>query len=73
MEETFEAGGYKLEDRGARWIEAYVRLQARGDSLAGTAGDLGCGAAVGNRLSATNRGRGIQLWPLWQTPFNNAE
>src|SRR6266849_689241 len=27
MEETFEAGGYKLEDRGARWIEAYVRLK----------------------------------------------
>ena len=21
---------------------------------------------------ATNRGRGIKLWPLWQTPFNNA-
>src|SRR5205807_3433381 len=20
----------------------------------------------------TNRGRGIKLWPLWQTPFNNA-
>src|SRR5882762_6344094 len=27
MEETFEAGGYKLEDRDARWIEAYVRLK----------------------------------------------
>src|SRR5271170_7173539 len=27
MEEIFEAGGYKLEDRGARWIEAYVRLK----------------------------------------------
>ena len=27
MEEMFEAGGYKLEDRGARWIEAYVRLK----------------------------------------------
>src|SRR5438132_9178310 len=23
MEDTFEAGGYKLEDRGERWIEAY--------------------------------------------------
>jgi MacB-like periplasmic core domain len=29
MEETFESGGYKLEDRGARWIEAYVRLKPR--------------------------------------------
>src|SRR5260370_1343231 len=27
MEETFESGGYKLEDRGARWIEAYVLLK----------------------------------------------
>ena len=27
MEDIFEAGGYKLEDRGARWIEAYVRLK----------------------------------------------
>ena len=27
MEETFESGGYKLEDRGARWIESYVRLK----------------------------------------------
>jgi predicted permease len=72
MEETFEAGGYKLEDRGARWIEAYVRLkpgvtpeQARQEI-----------SAAAKRLEAdypdTNRGRGIKLWPLWQTPFNNA-
>src|SRR4029077_18843711 len=27
MEDIFEAGGYKLEDRGARWIEAYARLK----------------------------------------------
>jgi macrolide transport system ATP-binding/permease protein len=72
MEETFEAGGYKLEDRGARWIEAYVRLkpavtreQAQQEV-----------SAIAKRLEAdypaTNRGRGFQLWPLWQTPFNNA-
>ncbi len=33
-------------------------------------------SAVAKRLEAdyagTNRGRGVQLWPLWQTPFNNA-
>src|SRR2546422_181121 len=33
-------------------------------------------SAVAKRLEAdypdTNRGRGIKLWPLWQTPFNNA-
>jgi predicted permease len=72
MEETFEAGGYKLEDRGARWIEAYVRLKpgvTRGQAQQQI-------SAAAKRLEgdypATNRGRGIKLWPLWQTPFNNA-
>ncbi len=72
MEEIFEAGGYKLEDRGARWIEAYVRLKA-GVNAAQAQEEI---SAVGKRLEAdypdTNRGRGIKLWPLWQTPFNNA-
>src|SRR5262245_9525250 len=27
MQELFEPGGYKLEDRGARWIEGFVRLK----------------------------------------------
>jgi macrolide transport system ATP-binding/permease protein len=72
MEEIFESGGYKLEDRGARWIEAYVRLKpgvTREQAQEET-------SAVAKRLEAdypdTNRGRSIELWPLWQTPFNNA-
>jgi len=72
MEENFEAGGYKLEDRGARWIEAYVRLKP-GVTLAQAQQEI---SAVAQRLEtdypATNRGRGVKLWPLWQTPFNNA-
>src|ERR1700687_616231 len=72
MEETFEGGGYKLEDRGARWIEAYVRLKP-GVTLEQAQQEM---SAVAKRLEidfpATNRGRGIKLWPLWQTPFNNA-
>ncbi len=72
MEETFEGGGYKLEDRGARWIEAYVRLKPDVTS-AQAQQEI---SAVAKRLEAdypdTNRGRGIKLWPLWQTPFNNA-
>jgi macrolide transport system ATP-binding/permease protein len=72
MEETFEAGGYKLEDRGARWIEAYVRLKP---GVTRTQAQQEISAAA-KRLEtsypATNRGRGIKLWPLWQTPFNNA-
>jgi macrolide transport system ATP-binding/permease protein len=72
MEEIFEAGGYKLEDRGARWIEAYVRLKS-GVTLGQAQQEI---SAVAKRLEAdypeTNRGRGVNLWPLWQTPFNNA-
>ncbi|HUC54039.1 MAG TPA: ABC transporter permease [Candidatus Cybelea sp.] len=72
MEETFEAGGYKLEDRGARWIEAYVRLKP-GVTPEQAQQEI---SAVAKRLESdfpdTNRGRGIKLWPLWQTPFNNA-
>src|SRR5712692_5359441 len=72
MEEVFESGGYKLEDRGARWIESYARLKS-GVSLQQAQQEVG---AISGRLEAeyptTNRGRGIKLWPLWQTPFNNA-
>jgi predicted permease len=72
MEDIFEAGGYKLEDRGARWIEAYARLKP-GVTLQQAQQEF---AAISGRLEAeypaTNRGRAIRLWPLWQTPFNNA-
>jgi macrolide transport system ATP-binding/permease protein len=72
MEEIFEGGGYKLEDRGARWIEAYARLEP-GVSREQAQQEI---AAVAKRLEAdypeTDRGRSVKLWPLWQTPFNNA-
>jgi putative ABC transport system permease protein len=72
MEETFEGGPYKLEDRDARWIESYARLKP-GVTIEQAQQEM---SAVASRLEsdfpATNRGRGIKLWPLWQTPFNNA-
>ena len=72
MEDLFEGGGYKLEDRGARWIESYARLKP-GVALAQAQQEF---AAISQRLEATypatNRGRAIRPWPLWQTPFNNA-
>ncbi len=72
MEEIFESGGYKLEDRGARWIEAFARLKP-GVTRQQAQQEV---SAAAQRLEAdypeTNRGRGIRLWPLWQTPFNNA-
>jgi macrolide transport system ATP-binding/permease protein len=72
MEEVFEAGGYKLEDRGARWIEAFARLKP-GVTLEQAKAEI---SSVAKRLEAdypaTNRGRSVKLWALWQTPFNNA-
>jgi macrolide transport system ATP-binding/permease protein len=72
MEEVFEAGGYKLEDRDARWIEAFARLKP-GVTLEQAQEEI---SSVAKRLEAdypaTNRGRSVKLWALWQTPFNNA-
>jgi macrolide transport system ATP-binding/permease protein len=72
MEEIFESGGYKLEDRNARWIESYVRLKP-GVSAQQAQQEI---SAVAGRLEhdypLTNRGRSVRLWPLWETPFNNA-
>jgi len=72
MEESFDGGGYKLDDRGARWIESYVRLKP-GVSQAQAQQQI---SAIAARLQtiypATNRERGIGIWPLWQTPFNHA-
>lgn len=72
MQETFGGAGYKLEDRGARWIESYVRLKP-GVVRAQAQEQI---SAIATRLQkdypATNRGRSIKLWALWQTPFNHA-
>jgi predicted permease len=72
MEETFGAGGYKLEDRDARWVESFVRLKP-GVTREQAQQEV---SAIATRLAAaypeTNRGRGMQLWALWQTPFNHA-
>ena len=72
MQEAFDRGGYKLEDRGARWIESYVRLKP-GVTRAQAQQQMSAMAArLQREYPATNRGRGIRLFPLWQTPFNHA-
>ncbi len=74
MQETFDTGGggYKLEDRGARWIEGFARLKP-GVSPEQAQEEI---SAVAKQLEteypATNRGRGIKLLPLWKSPFNPA-
>ena len=72
MEDTFQGGGYKLESRGARWIEGFAFLKP-GVTMEQAQAEI---SAVGKRLESaypdTNRGRGFQLYPLSQTPFNGA-
>lgn len=72
MQETFDPGGYKLEDRGARWIEGYVRLKPGVTPQQAQAEISAVAKRLENAYPATNRGRGVRLFPLWQTPFNNA-
>jgi predicted permease len=72
MQEVFEPGGYKLENRNERWIEGFV-LPKRGVTARQAEQEL---ATIAKRLEveypATNRGRGIKLFPLWKDPFNGA-
>lgn len=72
MQETFEPGGYKLEDRGARWIEGFALLKP-GVTTEQAQQEI---SAVANRLAhdyeKTDRGHGIKLLPLWKAPFNES-
>jgi len=72
MQERFVPGGYQLEDRGGLWIEGFARLKP-GVSLEQGQAEI---SSVANRMQdeyvATNRGRGVKLFPLWKAPFNAA-
>jgi predicted permease len=72
MQEIFDPGGYKLEDRGARWIEGFARLKP-GVTIEQAQAEISAVAKrLENQYPATNRAREIKLYPLWQTPFNGA-
>jgi len=72
MEEIFESGGYKLEDRNARWIESYARLKPGITPQQAQQEISALAARLEHDYPLTNRGRTVRLWPLWETPFNNA-
>ena len=72
MIDAFYAGSGKLEDRGARWAEAYVRLKPGVTRNQAQQEINAIAARLEAEYPATNRGRGIKVWPLWQTPFNHA-
>lgn len=72
MQEVFDAGGYKLEDRGARWIEGFVRLKPGVTREQAQAEISAVASRLENDYPATNRGRGVRLIELWNHPFDKA-
>jgi hypothetical protein len=70
MQETFDSTGYKLEDRGARWIEAYAFLKPGVTRRQAQAELSAIAQRLENDFPETNRGQGFELFPLWKTPFN---
>src|SRR5437868_11799272 len=72
MQETFDNTGYKLEDRGARWIEGYAFLKPGVTRQQAQAELNSIAQRLENDFPDTNRGHEVQLMPLWKTPFNGA-
>jgi predicted permease len=72
MQETFDTTGYKLEDRGARWIEGYAILKPGVSRQQAQAELNSASQRLEKDFPDTNRGHENQLVPLWKTPFNGA-
>ncbi len=72
MQETFDNTGYKLEDRGARWIEGYAFLKPGVTRQQAQAELSAIAKRLENDFPETDRGHGLELLPLWKTPFNAA-
>src|SRR5205823_6254268 len=70
--ETFDSTGYKLEDRGARWIEGYAFLKPGVTRQQGDAELHAISQRLEKDFPETNRGHDLSLSPLWKTPFNQA-
>ena len=70
MQETFDSTGYKLEDRGARWIESYAFLKSGVTRQQAQAELNAIAQRLENDFPETNRGQGFEILPLWKTPFN---
>jgi putative ABC transport system permease protein len=72
MEELFDSGGYKLDNRAARWIEGFAKLKPGVTIEQAQAEVSSVARRLENDYPSTNRAREIKLYPLWQTPFNGA-
>ena len=72
MQETFDNTGYKLEDRGTRQVESFAFLKPGVTRQQGQAELCAIAKRLENDFPETNRGHGIEIFPLWKTPFNGA-
>src|SRR5438034_3752239 len=72
MQEAFDSTGYKMEDRGARWIEGYAFLKPGVTRQQAQAELNSIAQRLENDFPETNRGHEVELIPLWKTPFNGA-
>jgi predicted permease len=72
MQDRFEAGGYKMENRGQRWIEGFLRMKPGVTTEQVQAELSGLAQRLENSYPATNRGIGFRVMPLWKAPFNGA-
>ncbi|PYY09810.1 MAG: hypothetical protein DMG61_22605, partial [Acidobacteria bacterium] len=72
MQERFEPGGYKMENRGERWIEGFLRMKPGVTAEQVQAEVSTLAERLENSYPETNRGQGIKVLPLWKAPFNGA-
>jgi macrolide transport system ATP-binding/permease protein len=73
MQAVFDLGGYRLDDRNARWIEGLARLRP-GATIAQAQAEVDAGAKrLAGAFPDADRGRGVRLLPLWDSPFDNAK
>ncbi len=62
MQETFDSTGYKLEDRGARWIEGYAFLKPGVTRQQAQAELSSIAQRLENDFPETNRGHGFEFF-----------
>ncbi|MGE5728522.1 MAG: ADOP family duplicated permease [Gemmatimonas sp.] len=73
MQAAFDPSGYKLEDRGARWIEGFALLK-RGTTLDRAQSEISATAArLASDYPDQDRGHGVRLLPLWRGTFDGAQ
>src|SRR5437899_4050165 len=65
MQETFDSTGYKLEDRGARWIESYAFLKPGVTRQQAQAELYAIGQRLEKDFTEKNSGLGFELSPIW--------